>query len=341
MRKRAPAAYRWLSFLLFPTLFLLACGAGVATSADRADFALDWVVTGGHAGFFVATEKGLYSKEGLDVTIHRGFGSGDTVKKVASGKMTFGLADSGALIIARTKGTAAKLVGIFNERSMYVIYSLADRRISTPKDLVGKTVATSLGNAAYISFPVLAAVNGIDPTSVKWEIMSPGSQIPSLLAGKVDASVHFAMSGPIIAQGAAKVGKRINGLYYSDWGVDVYSSGLIVLDDLIAKKREFVRRFVVATMKGLAWAVEHPVETVDILVKSHPALDRQAALDGWKVSRDHLFTPNAKRYGIGYILRDKMERTRDIVVKANRLEKKVDAAELYTNAFLPKLIPAP
>ncbi len=59
-----------------------------AVAADNVNFALDWVVSGVHAGYFVAKDKGYYSAAGLDVTIGRGFGSGDTIKRVGSGTST-------------------------------------------------------------------------------------------------------------------------------------------------------------------------------------------------------------------------------------------------------------
>ena len=60
-----------------------------ARAADQVNLALDWVVDGVHANYFVALDKGFYKDAGLDVTVSRGFGSGDTVKRVASGGATW------------------------------------------------------------------------------------------------------------------------------------------------------------------------------------------------------------------------------------------------------------
>src|SRR4051812_32743835 len=46
-----------------------------AFAADEVGFALDWIVGGTHAGYYVALEKGYYKAANLDVTISRGFGS--------------------------------------------------------------------------------------------------------------------------------------------------------------------------------------------------------------------------------------------------------------------------
>ncbi|MBI3058714.1 MAG: ABC transporter substrate-binding protein, partial [Deltaproteobacteria bacterium] len=71
-----------------------------------------WVVGGLHAGFFVAKEKGFYASKGLDVTISRGFGSGDTAKVVATGKAQFGEVNLPTAIISHGKGASLTIVGV-------------------------------------------------------------------------------------------------------------------------------------------------------------------------------------------------------------------------------------
>src|SRR6516165_12624873 len=82
-------------------LALAALVSCTAAAEDKVGLALDWIINGTHAGYYVARDKGLYREAGLEVTIARGFGSGDTVKRVANGSATFGIADSGAIIAAR------------------------------------------------------------------------------------------------------------------------------------------------------------------------------------------------------------------------------------------------
>src|SRR5262249_42220882 len=70
----------------------LALGPGVfgpAQAADQVTLALDWIVNGTHAGYFVALDKGFYAGNNLDVSIARGYGSGDTIKRLAAGRANF------------------------------------------------------------------------------------------------------------------------------------------------------------------------------------------------------------------------------------------------------------
>ena len=57
--------------------------AGAATAAEQIFF-LDWIIYGKHAPFFAAKDMGFYKKHGLDMKYERGFGSGDTAKRIAT-----------------------------------------------------------------------------------------------------------------------------------------------------------------------------------------------------------------------------------------------------------------
>ena len=46
-----------------------------AMGAETVKFQLDWIFSGKHVPFFVARDKGLFKKNGLDVKIIKGRGS--------------------------------------------------------------------------------------------------------------------------------------------------------------------------------------------------------------------------------------------------------------------------
>jgi NitT/TauT family transport system substrate-binding protein len=55
------------------------------SAAEKVTVVLDFTISGYHAPFFMAQAKGYFTEQGLEVSIGRGYGSGDTVKKVAAG----------------------------------------------------------------------------------------------------------------------------------------------------------------------------------------------------------------------------------------------------------------
>ena len=71
--------------LIGAAIALAMAGGAAAAQTKDVKFTLDWALQGNHAVWTVAQEKGYFTKEGLNVKIDRGFGSGDAVTKVASG----------------------------------------------------------------------------------------------------------------------------------------------------------------------------------------------------------------------------------------------------------------
>ena len=57
-----------------------------------------WLLQGDNAPITVAIQKGYFAEKGLDVTLERGFGSSDTLGKVAAGQFEFGFGDMYSMI---------------------------------------------------------------------------------------------------------------------------------------------------------------------------------------------------------------------------------------------------
>ena len=49
-----------------------------ALAQDKVRFQTDWIPSGEHAMYYGGWQKGIFAAEGIDITITRGYGSGDT-----------------------------------------------------------------------------------------------------------------------------------------------------------------------------------------------------------------------------------------------------------------------
>ena len=67
---------------------------------EKFTFALNWFAVGDHAAYWVALDKGYFTKAGLDVTLENSKGSGDSIAKVDTGRADAGLADAVAVLAA-------------------------------------------------------------------------------------------------------------------------------------------------------------------------------------------------------------------------------------------------
>ena len=308
-----------------------------ASAADDVKLALNWLVSGKNAPYFVAREKGFYTEVGLNVAISRGNGSGDTIKRIAVKESDFGLADSASVISAQAnEDTPVKLVGLIFGKSSVAILYVKEAGISEPKDLIGKRLARSATGASVNMFPAFLGANNIERAKISEVVISPSSFLPALLSKQADAVLDQSSYLGRYRKGAEGSGLTINAFRFSDYGLDLYGDGIIVNKDLIATKPDLIRRFMAATLKGSAYAFEHVEEAVAILRKTNPEIDPEVGKEELLDTKELALTEEVARHGLGYIDAAHMERTQNVVFGALKLKKRVPAQGIYTLEFLPK-----
>ena len=323
--------------LAISLVYLFAVGS--ASAADKVKFALDWIPYGKHAMFYASIDKGFWKDAGLDVQMTRGFGSGDTVKRIASGTDDFGFASVGNMIAAKSRGAELKMVGMIHDKTLETVATLVGNKIAKPSDLEGKKIGSPEANASRVIFPAFANINKFDNKKVTWVNMTVPATTPSLLAGRVDAILIFYTEKPTVDAASKKVGKKPLYLLYADHGMATYGNGLLVSEKTLKDKPDLVKRFLAATYKGIAWSVENPQEAVDIFIKHNPAISPDLARKHFDIAVDSLLSDHAMKAGIGHMTKDRMVFTNNLITTHMKLPKKAAVEAVYTNDFLPKLLP--
>jgi len=231
---------------------------------ETVTFTLNWVPYGEHAPFYYGIQKGFYAEEGIDLKIEPGSGSGNTIKAVAQNQTMFGWADTPPLLNAITTGMPVKSVGVFLQKGPSSIEFLADKGFKSIKDLKGKTVGGTPGDAMYATFPALLAANDMQPSDVTVVNMDAANKIAQLASGQVDAIMGFFHDqGPTIE---AKTGKKVDHLLFADSGLNLLGLGIVVSDETLSSKKELVGKFVRATQKSWAEAVKDPAAAAKAMV---------------------------------------------------------------------------
>ena len=308
-----------------------------AAAADSVSFALDWVVNGTHSGYFTAREKGFYRDAGLDVTIARGFGSGDTIKRVAAGSALIGLADTGAIIAARANDDIpVRIVAMIYDRATLGLIYLTQSGIKAPKDLEGRAIGRSASGASVNMFPAFLKVNNVDRGKIREVVVDGATFLPLLMSGQVDAVLEQSINIGKFRRAAAQQGKIAVGMRYSDFGLEAYGNAIFVRTSTLQDKSDIVRRFVEASLKGIAYAFDHPDEAISILRKSHPETDADAIRDELLTLKEMQTSPEILRDGLGQIDRKRMEATRDNITPALALKRTVPTEEIFVPGYLPK-----
>ncbi len=298
-------------------------------------FALDWVVYGRHAGYFVALDKGYYTEQNLSVSIVRGYGSADSIKRIAAGQGQFSFGDMGSLVLARANDNVkVKVVCMVYSRAPHTIYFFEDSGIKQPKDLEGKKIGAPAGDAIRTLFPAFAKANNVDETKVQWVTIDAASKLPLFLSGQTDATTEFIMATPLIQKQAKD--RKVKWFHFPEYGLDFYSNGIMVTEDYLRQKPDVVKRFVAATIEGWRYAFDHPDEAIAILRKYHPEVEADIGVQEIGIVKDLVLSDEAKKNGIGYMDSGKVAVTRDLMATYFQLKGQVKPEDLYTNDFLPK-----
>ncbi|MGH7328843.1 MAG: ABC transporter substrate-binding protein, partial [Polyangiaceae bacterium] len=283
-------------------------------------------MSGRNSIFFVAVDKGYYSAEGMNVSISRGNGSGDTIKRVAVGESLFGLSDTATVISAiANDSTPVTIVGMINGKSSVAMVYSEQSGIKKPQDLVGKTIARSAAGASVNMFPGFLAVNHIDRSSMKEVVATPSSFESLLFARKVDAVLDQSSYLGRYRKDAAGTGLTIDAFRFADYGFDLYGDCIIVSNDTLKTKGDLIKRFMRATIKGALYSYAHPGEAIAILRKTNPEVEADVGEAELVDAKDLSLTPETKAHGYGYIDAKHMEHAIDAITDVLKLKRKVSA----------------
>ena len=322
----------WGIFMV--SLFLIGL-CSPTQAADKVTLNLNWFYVGDHSPYFVATDKGWYKEEGLDVNIIPGKGSGDVVKKIDVGTAEFGIVDTGVGIVARAQGAKIKVVSMLFDKSPYCMWMWKDAGIKTPKDLVGKKIGAPPGDAQRTIFPALATANGFDPDKVTFVNIGAEAKQTALAAKQVDVVFDYYSGAPFYYKALGQ--ENVKYMMFADWGVDVYSNALIVTDKYAKENPGIIKRFVKASLRGWEFTLKNPEEAINIMAKYRTEIDQPLMLANLKLIIDLFRTNRYKQNGIGWVDDKKMADSIKIIAQYRDLKVDMKPSDMYTNEFLTKI----
>jgi NitT/TauT family transport system substrate-binding protein len=241
-----------------------ACAVVAATHAIAQPVTLrvDWLIKSYHAPFFLGVEKGWYRDAGIEPTIKEGRGSGNVVQLVGNGSDTFGFAGADAVMRGVQNGIPVVSVAAIMPRNADSIFVLASSGIAKVADLKGRRIATTPGGTSDALLPAFLRGAGLSTSEVTIVPVDASLKAQVLLQGKVDA-----MNAPAWARSILKPGGAVLSFPYPDYGVEVVGYGIIVSTQTAQTQPDLVARFVAATLRSWAYAVDHPDEALAALEK--------------------------------------------------------------------------
>ena len=242
-----------------------------ALAQDKVRFQTDWIPSGEHAMYYGGWQKGIFAAEGIDITITRGYGSGDTVTKLAGGGFDFGVADMAAVMTARARqNVPVKTIAVVYTQSPHSLFVLKSSGITNFKGLEGKKIGITPGNSHKFYFPKVAERAGTDPSKITWVNMDGAAMAAQLIAKNLDAAPFYSIHHYYQNKAAKAAGEEIVVLPFVEVGFKIFAATIIASDKMIAEKPDLTRRFLRAIKKSFEFARDNPEETCKLHVAEDP-----------------------------------------------------------------------
>ena len=324
-------------------LALLTAVAGLfafATTADAADkvrFQTDWLPSGEHAMYYGGWQKGIFAEEGIDITITRGYGSGDTLTKLAGGAFDFGVADVASVLTARARqNVPVKTIAALYNQSPHSLFVLKSSGITNFKGLENKKISITPGNSHKFYFPKVAEKSGTDPNKIVWVNMDAGAMAAQLVAKNIDAAPFYSIHHYYINKAAKAAGEEIIPLPFVEVGFKIYAATIIATDDTIAKRPDLTKRFLRAVKRSFEWARDNPEEACKLHIQKVPEVALDDCVHSVKAVMTFVFTDHEKQFGWGKVSPERLATTWAAVAESQDLDAKWNPNQAFDTSLIPE-----
>lgn len=226
---------------------------------------LDWYPNALHTFLYTAIERGYYEEEGLDVKIQFPANDNDALALVAAGRAEIGLYYQQDVIQAvANQNTGIRSIGAVVQSPLNIILSLKEKNITSPEDMVGKTIGyggTVLSEALVKCMMENAGADASDVNliNVGFELMS------SMTTGNVDATIGCLVNHEVPQM--EEEGFEVNYFPVSGYGIPNYYEAVFLTNNkMIEGEPEVLEGFLRASKRGFDDLKKDPDGCLQILM---------------------------------------------------------------------------
>jgi NitT/TauT family transport system substrate-binding protein len=257
----------------------------------QASFIPHWLPQAQFAGYFVAYERGMYRRHGIDLTIETGGPDRPASEWLETGRADFATLWLSTAIQMRARGVPIVNIAQVVERSSLMLIAKKSSGIRDPADMSGKKVGMWGGDFMlqplaffkqyYLTVrpvPMAGTVNlflrdGVDVTAAMWY-----NEYHTILNSGIDAD-------------------ELNTFFLREHGLNFPEDGIYCREATLDHDRQLARDFVRASLEGWQYAFAHPDEAIEIVMRYMAAahVGTNAAHQRWMLARmrDVIVPPDA------------------------------------------------
>ncbi len=327
-----------LSLVLIGALLAAACGGGTDDderlsftfmAGFRAQSNLPFVAA------YVAEQEGFFEDVNLDVTIQHSSGQGEHIRLLLSDDIDLTTQPASEVIQRRADpGAPLVVVTLFGQTGDLGYAVLEDSGIESPADFAGRTVGFK--SVVQAEFLALLNANGLSADDV--DLVGVGFNPVILPEGQVDVYPVFLNNEPDILQRVMGVPIRV--FQASDAGVPTLGVAYVVTEDLLADdtRREALRRFLTATMRGFQFALADPAAAIEatraFISEDADLLHERFLLD---IDLANAISDLTRANGLGWFTEAQFQALHDVLLQFGGIEHEVEVADMLDRSVLESI----
>jgi NitT/TauT family transport system substrate-binding protein len=235
------------------------------TIAQAGDFFL-------YAPLYIAIDAGFFNTQGLKVSIVSTGGDDKTFAAVVSGDVQFGIADPTFVAVSESRGAPGKVIAsIVNGVPFWGITENPNiPKITRPSELDSYSVGTFPSPSTAFTLQRKMFLDGGLTPNIRQGAF--GTLLAMLRSRQADIVLELE---PNVSQAITKGARIVYSLgnFYGDFAI----TGLTTTPDLLKKKPELAQKVVCALQMALDFTRTNPEETLEILSKRFPEIDKTVA----------------------------------------------------------------
>ena len=239
-------------------IMALVAAANCFAQKERIVFTPQWTAQAQFAGYYVAKENGFYKQSGVDVEIVH-----PSVTQSAMDRICKNESQATTLQLCQAMESIDEGVELVNilQTSMNNAMVIVSARDKDPLTQKGQRVG--IWSAGFGQIAICMSIKeGLDYDWVRF-----ASNMNLFVAGALDATLAMSYNEYYqLVQAGMKLSDK--SVYrFCDHGYNIQEDGVYMTRSYYEKHREQANAFAEASKKGWLWAVEHPEEALDIVMK--------------------------------------------------------------------------
>ena len=268
---------RFLSIAMIAVI-MFAFNTQTAAAGEKLTVLLDWFINPDHGPLFVALEKGLFKKRGLDVDFKVPSNPNDPPKLVAAKKADIAVSYQPQHHLHVDQGLPLVRIGTLVATPLNCLVVLADSDIKDIADLRGKTIGYSVSGFETILLKVMLAQKNLKMEDVKLVNVN-FSLSPSLLAGQTDAVIGAFRNFELNQMDL--IGRPGRAFYVEEHGVPPYDELILIAHPARISEAKF-KKFMDALEEGVQFLINHPEESWKLFTKNRKDLVTELNRRAWR-----------------------------------------------------------